>query len=94
MSTINQLRNGRKKVRKKCRTKALKQCPQKRGVCMRFIIRAPKKPNSAKRKVVKITLSTRQDIFGYIPGEGHNLTKFAHILIRGGRVRDLPGVQY
>jgi small subunit ribosomal protein S12 len=94
MSTQNQLKLSRLRVRKKCRMKALRRCPQKQGVCMKFILMAPKKPNSAKRKVVKITLSTRKDIFGYIPGEGHNLTKFAHVLVRGGRIRDLPGVQY
>lgn len=95
MSTFNQLLLKKKqKHRKKNRVKALKACPQRRGVCLKMIIMTPKKPNSAKRKVAWIRLSTKKNIFGYIPGEGHNLQKFSHVLLRGGLIRDLPGVHY
>lgn len=95
MSTIKQLlKKVKQKRKKKNRVKALKACPQKRGVCMKMIIMTPKKPNSAKRKVAWIRLSTKKNVFGYIPGEGHNLQKFSHVLIRGGLIRDLPGVHY
>ena len=95
MSTFNQLLLKKKqKHRKKNRVKALKAYPQRRGVCLKMIIMTPKKPNSAKRKVAWIRLSTKKNIFGYIPGEGHNLQKFSHVLLRGGLIRDLPGVHY
>jgi small subunit ribosomal protein S12 len=95
MSTFNQLlKNKKHKRQKKNRVKALKACPQRRGVCMKMVIMTPKKPNSAKRKVAWIRLSTKKNIFGYIPGEGHNLQKFSHVLLRGGLIRDLPGVHY
>ena len=95
MPTINQLvRKGRKKVRKKTDSPALQKCPQKRGVCVRVYTTTPKKPNSALRKVAKIRLTNQREIIAYIPGEGHNLQEHSVVLIRGGRVRDLPGVRY
>ena len=95
MPTINQLvRNGREKVRTKSASPALKQCPQKRGVCTRVYTTTPKKPNSALRKVAKVRLTNGFEVIGYIPGEGHNLQEHSVVMIRGGRVKDLPGVRY
>lgn len=96
MSTINQLlfQNKREKKIKKDKTPALKKNSQLKGVCVKVYIRTPKKPNSAQRKVAKIRLSTRQKVEAYIPGEGHNLQEYSVVLMRGGRVPDLPGVKY
>nr|YP_008816164.1 ribosomal protein S12 [Roya obtusa]YP_009755752.1 ribosomal protein S12 [Roya anglica]AGZ90388.1 ribosomal protein S12 [Roya obtusa]QIQ22991.1 ribosomal protein S12 [Roya anglica] len=96
MPTINQLiRNGRKsKKNSYFRTRALNQCPQKQGVCIRVYTRTPKKPNSALRKVAKVRLTNKSEIIAYIPGEGHNLQEHSIVMIRGGRVKDLPGVKY
>jgi len=93
--TINQLvRKGRTVVRAKKKAPALDACPQKRGVCTRVYTTTPKKPNSALRKVARIRLSNGQEVSAYIPGEGHNLQEHSIVLIRGGRVKDLPGVRY
>ena len=97
MPTINQLvRKGRDKIRTKSASPALKQCPQKRGVCTRVYTTTPKKPNSALRKVAKVRLTGKggYEVVSYIPGEGHNLQEHSVVLIRGGRVKDLPGVRY
>lgn len=95
MPTINQLvRKGRKKVPKKNKAPALQQCPQKRGVCTRVYTTTPKKPNSALRKVARVRLTNGIEVTAYIPGEGHNLQEHSLVLIRGGRVKDLPGVRY
>ena len=95
MPTINQLvRNGREKVRIKSASPALKQCPQKRGVCTRVYTTTPKKPNSALRKVARVRLTNGMEVGAYIPGEGHNLQEHSVVLIRGGRVKDLPGFRY
>ena len=95
MPTINQLvRKGRDRVQKKPKTPALSQCPQKRGVCTRVYTATPKKPNSALRKVAKVRLTTGVEVIAYIPGVGHNLQEHSVVLIRGGRVKDLPGVRY
>ena len=95
MPTINQLvRKGRKKQRKKGKRPDLAKCPQKRGVCLYVITRSPRKPNSALRKVARVRLSNGREITAYIPGEGHNLQEHNIVLVRGGRVRDLPGVRY
>ena len=95
MPTINQLvRKGREKMRTKSASPALKQCPQKRGVCTRVYTVTPKKPNSALRKVARVRLTNGMEITCYIPGEGHNLQEHSVVLIRGGRVKDLPGVRY
>ena len=95
MPTINQLvRQGREKVRTKSASPALKQCPQKRGVCTRGYTTTPKKPNSALRKVARVRLTNQMEVTSYIPGEGHNLQEHSVVLIRGGRVKDLPGVRY
>ena len=95
MPTINQLiRKGRKKVLKKSKSVDLWGCPQKKGVCLQVMTRTPKKPNSALRKVARIRLTNRKEVTAYIPGEGHNLQEHSMVLIRGGRVRDLPGVKY
>ncbi|MCH8126004.1 MAG: 30S ribosomal protein S12 [Bacteroidetes bacterium] len=95
MPTINQLiRKGRKVVKKKNKVPALKACPQKRGVCTRVYTTTPKKPNSALRKVARVRLTNGIEVTAYIPGEGHNLQEHSIVLIRGGRVRDLPGVRY
>lgn len=95
MPTLNQLIK-KKRIPKKFRNKvpALKFCPQKRGVCLKIFNRSPKKPNSANRKLVKLRLSTKKKVNAYIPGEGHNLQEYATVLIRGGRVKDLPGIKY
>jgi small subunit ribosomal protein S12 len=96
MLTINQLsiKNSRKKKKFKNKTPALNKNPQKRGVCLKIIIRTPKKPNSAQRKVAKIKLSSGKRVETYIPGIGHNLRQYSVVLMRGGRVPDLPGVKY
>ncbi|MEW6534933.1 MAG: 30S ribosomal protein S12 [Candidatus Auribacterota bacterium] len=95
MPTINQLvRKGREKVKKKCKTPALDQCPQKRGVCLQVKTQTPKKPNSALRKIARVRLSNSVEVTAYIPGVGHNLQEHSIVLIRGGRVKDLPGVRY
>lgn len=95
MPTINQLvRKGRKKVESKTDAPALKACPQKRGVCTRVYTTTPKKPNSALRKVARVRLTNGMEVTSYIPGEGHNLQEHSVVLIRGGRVKDLPGVRY
>ncbi len=95
MPTINQLiRKERKKATKKSKSPALLNCPQRRGVCTRVYTTTPKKPNSALRKVAKIRLTSGFEVISYIPGEGHNLQEHSIVLIRGGRVKDLPGVKY
>ncbi|MEJ5307178.1 MAG: 30S ribosomal protein S12 [candidate division WOR-3 bacterium] len=95
MPTINQLvRSKRKKVTKKTKSPALKAAPQKRGICVRVYTTKPKKPNSALRKVARVRLSNGYEVTAYIPGEGHNLQEHSVVLIRGGRVKDLPGVRY
>jgi small subunit ribosomal protein S12 len=95
MPTINQLvRNGRKQVRHKTSSPALTNCPQRRGVCTRVYTTTPKKPNSALRKVARVRLTNGYEVTAYIPGEGHNLQEHSIVLIRGGRVKDLPGVRY
>lgn len=95
MPTINQLvRKGRKRVVKKSSTRALQSCPQKRGVCVRVYTTTPKKPNSALRKIARVRLTNGIEVTSYIPGIGHNLQEHSVVLIRGGRVKDLPGVRY
>ena len=95
MPTINQLvRQGREAVRKKSKTPAMESCPQKRGVCTRVYTQTPKKPNSALRKVARVRLTNGIEVTTYIPGVGHNLQEHSIVLIRGGRVKDLPGVRY
>ncbi|MBS5049138.1 MAG: 30S ribosomal protein S12 [Desulfovibrionaceae bacterium] len=95
MPTINQLiRIERKKVVKRKKTPALQACPQRRGVCTRVYTTTPKKPNSALRKVARVRLTNGIEVSAYIPGEGHNLQEHSVVMIRGGRVRDLPGVRY
>ena len=95
MPTINQLvRKGRKQVEDKTDAPALEGCPQKRGVCTRVYTTTPKKPNSALRKVARVRLTNGMEVTAYIPGEGHNLQEHSVVLIRGGRVKDLPGVRY
>lgn len=95
MPTINQLiRKGREKVKFKTASPALQDCPQKRGVCTRVYTTTPKKPNSALRKVARVRLSNGMEVTSYIPGEGHNLQEHSVVLVRGGRVKDLPGVRY
>ncbi|HBF23765.1 MAG TPA: 30S ribosomal protein S12 [Planctomycetes bacterium] len=95
MPTINQLvRKGRKPMRKKSKSPVLESCPQKRGVCVQVKTMTPKKPNSALRKVARVRLSNGKEVTAYIGGEGHNLQEHSIVLVRGGRVRDLPGVRY
>jgi small subunit ribosomal protein S12 len=95
MPTINQLvRKGREKVEAKSKSRALDSCPQKRGVCTRVYTTTPKKPNSALRKVAKVRLTNQNEIIAYIPGEGHNLQEHSIVLVRGGKIKDLPGVRY
>jgi small subunit ribosomal protein S12 len=95
MPTINQLvKFGREAVRRKTNSPALKSCPQRRGVCVRVYTTTPKKPNSALRKVARVRLTNGMEVTTYIPGEGHNLQEHSVVLIRGGRVKDLPGVRY
>ncbi len=95
MPTINQLvRRPRVKVRRKSKRPDLEKCPQRKGVCLQVMTRTPKKPNSALRKVARVRLTNGREITAYIPGEGHNLQEHSIVLVRGGRVRDLPGVRY
>jgi small subunit ribosomal protein S12 len=95
MPTIQQLvRKGRENIKKKSKSPALDSCPQKRGVCTRVYTTTPKKPNSAMRKVARVRLTNGKEVNVYIPGEGHNLQEHSIVLIRGGRVKDLPGVRY
>jgi len=95
LPTINQLiRKGRKRIIEKTKTPAMKGSPQKRGVCTRVYTSTPKKPNSALRKVARVRLTNKIEVTAYIPGEGHNLQEHSIVLIRGGRIKDLPGVRY
>lgn len=95
MPTISQLvRKGRERKPRKATAPALQECPQKRGVCVRVYTSTPKKPNSALRKVARVRLTTGIEVTSYIPGEGHNLQEHSVVLLRGGRVKDLPGVRY
>jgi small subunit ribosomal protein S12 len=95
MPTINQLvRKGRRKQVKRSKSPVLESCPQKRGVCLQVKTQTPKKPNSALRKIARVRLSNGKEITAYIPGEGHNLQEHSVVLVRGGRVKDLPGVRY
>ncbi len=95
MPTINQLvKHGRRPLRKKGRSPALTRCPQRRGVCLLVKTMTPKKPNSALRKIARVRLTNGYEVTAYIPGEGHNLQEHSMVLVRGGRVKDLPGVRY
>ena len=95
MPTINQLvRKSRESMQEKSTAPALKNCPQKRGVCTRVYTTTPKKPNSAMRKVARVRLTNSKEVNSYIPGEGHNLQEHSIVLVRGGRLKDLPGVRY
>jgi len=95
MPTVNQLvRKGRKQIKKKQKRPDLEKCPQRKGVCLQVMTRTPKKPNSALRKIARVRLTNGREITAYIPGEGHNLQEHSIVLVRGGRVRDLPGVRY
>ncbi len=95
MPTINQLiKHGREKLKWRTSSPALERCPQKRGVCVRVYTTTPKKPNSALRKVARVRLTNGLEVTSYIPGEGHNLQEHSVVLVRGGRVKDLPGVRY
>lgn len=95
MPTINQLvREGRTAIKRRTKSPALTRCPQRRGVCVRVYTTTPKKPNSALRKVARVRLTNGYEVTSYIPGEGHNLQEHSVVLIRGGRVKDLPGVRY
>ncbi len=95
MPTVSQLiRHGRSTLRKKTKAPALKASPQRRGVCIQVKTMTPKKPNSALRKIARVRLTTRMEVTAYIPGEGHNLQEHSIVLVRGGRVKDLPGVRY
>ena len=95
MPTIQQLvRKGRESIASQSKSRALDACPQKRGVCLRVYTTTPKKPNSAMRKVARVRLTNSKEVNAYIPGEGHNLQEHSIVLVRGGRVKDLPGVRY
>jgi small subunit ribosomal protein S12 len=95
LPTISQLvRKGRKQLKKKSKRPDLEKCPQRKGVCLQVMTRTPKKPNSALRKVARVRLTNGREVSAYIPGEGHNLQEHSIVLVRGGRVRDLPGVRY
>jgi small subunit ribosomal protein S12 len=95
MPTINQLvKSGRRKMRAKRKAPALQNCPQRRGVCLLVKTQTPKKPNSALRKVARVRLTNGEEVTAYIPGEGHNLQEHSMVMVRGGRVKDLPGVRY
>lgn len=95
MPTINQLvRSGRTRKEKKSKSRALEACPQRRGVCLQVTTRTPKKPNSALRKIARVRLTNGEEVTAYIGGEGHNLQEHSVVLVKGGRVRDLPGVRY
>ena len=96
MPTYNQLcRYKRISKKKKIKTPALEKCPQKKGICTKLVLRTPKKPNSALRKLAKLKLTNNKRVYAYIPGEGeHNLQEYSNVIIRGGRVKDLPGIKY
>ena len=96
MVTVNQLCNNSKRIKKTPlkKTPALKKCPQKKGVCLKIFIRTPKKPNSALRKLARLKLTNEKKVMSYIPGEGHNLQEYSTVIMRGGRVKDLPGIKY
>ena len=96
MPTYNQLcKIKRTKKKKRKKTPALEQCPQKKGICTKLVLRTPKKPNSALRKLARLKLSNKKRVYAYIPGEGgHNLQEYSNVIIRGGRVKDLPGIKY
>ena len=96
MPTYNQLcKIKRIKKKKRKKTPALEQCPQKKGICTKLVLRTPKKPNSALRKLARLKLSNKKRVYAYIPGEGgHNLQEYSNVIIRGGRVKDLPGIKY
>lgn len=95
MPTINQLHTKQRKKKKKLnKTPALQKCPQKKGICTKLVLRTPKKPNSALRKLAKLRLTNKKLVYAYIPGEGHNLKEYSSVIIRGGRVKDLPGIKY
>ena len=95
MPTINQLvKYGRKQIKSRTASPALVRCPQRRGVCVRFYTTTPKKPNSALRKVARVRLTNSFEVTSYIPGEGHNLQEHSVVMVRGGRVKDIPGVRY
>jgi len=95
LPTYNQLRRKKRITKTKLnRTPALNRCPQKRGVCIKLVLRAPKKPNSGLRRLVKVKLSNNKKVYAFVPGEGHNLQKYSAVMLRGGRVQDLPGVKY
>jgi small subunit ribosomal protein S12 len=95
MPTINQLCKNKRKPKKKLnKTPALEKCPQKKGICTKMILRTPKKPNSALRKLAQLRLTNNKKVFAYIPGEGHNLQTYSTVIVRGGRVKDLPGIKY
>ena len=96
MVTVNQLCHNLKRIKKTSinKTPALEKCPQKKGVCLKIFIRTPKKPNSALRKLARLKLTNEKKVMGYIPGEGHNLQEYSTVIMRGGRVKDLPGIKY
>ena len=94
MATINQSLKKRRKKKKRVKKPALDKCPQKKGISSKLVLRTPKKPNSALRKIVKLRLTNRKIVYAYIPGEGHNLQVYSTVVIRGGRVKDLPGIKY
>nr|YP_010233618.1 ribosomal protein S12 [Pleurosigma inscriptura]QSZ78235.1 ribosomal protein S12 [Pleurosigma inscriptura] len=95
MPTYNQLCKKKRKLKKRLdKTPALNKCPQKKGICTKLVLRTPKKPNSALRKLAKLRLTNKKLVYAYIPGEGHNLKEYSTVIIRGGRVKDLPGVKY
>lgn len=95
MPTYNQLCKCKRKKKKKLnKTPALEGCPQKKGICTKLVLRTPKKPNSALRKLTRLKLTNQKRVYAYIPGEGHNLQEYSTVLMRGGRVKDLPGVKY
>ena len=95
MPTYSQLCKYKRKNKKALnKTPALEGCPQKKGICVKLVLRTPKKPNSALRKLVKLKLTNQKRIYAYIPGEGHNLQEYSTVIIRGGRVKDLPGIKY
>lgn len=95
MPTVNQLcKKPRTRKKKRNKTPALKSCPQKKGVCIKIFLRTPKKPNSALRKLARVRLTNNKRITAYIPGEGHSLQEYSTVLVRGGRVKDLPGIKY
>ncbi len=95
MNTIQQLiRKGRKRIVGKSKSSALDSCPQRKGVCLRVYTKTPRKPNSAMRKVARVRLTNKREVNAYIPGEGHNLQEHSIVLVRGGKIKDLPGVNY